>query len=193
MKRSIILFLTAFIAFASSCSSDNTETTSNTGELVVNGQTFPLTKAYLIPNYTGSNPNYDSRRFYITLTNGDVSIIDNEFVFGDNITQLVDFNLYTSTTNSGTIQQTTYPIFSTTPNINNNDAFLEHSSINTNIVIQNNNLVSADELSSDDFEGNVKITINNEIYTIIFSFQNDENTVSGTYTGTLSNLNYSYD
>lgn len=192
MKKIFILFLIASNFIISSCSSDD-NSSSNNGELIVNGVSYPLSKGYIVPNYSGDNLEYNSRRFYIVLSNGDVSMVNNEFVFGNNITQLIDFNLFSSTPYSGSVEQTSYPVFATHPNISYDDAFLDHSSINTEVVIQNNEYISSNRIGSDNLVGQVTISKTNQIYTVAFSFQNNENTISGTFTGKLSQLNYNYD
>ncbi|HMC00823.1 MAG TPA: hypothetical protein VKN14_07295 [Flavobacteriaceae bacterium] len=181
-----------------SCSSDdgngNQEPTI-AGELIVNGQTYDLTKGFIIPNYTGSDTNYDTRRFYFILTNGDITLDNNDFVYSDNITQLIDFNMYSSVSGSGTVENTTYSNYmwnDPDPNFDFSQAYIDHSGINTNVVIQNNQYVSADSISSDDLEGQATISENNGIYTILFSFSNSQNTISGTFTGSLTDLNYQY-
>lgn len=199
MKK-LNLFIGLLIGFMIlSCSSDddNNENQEPTiaGELIVNGQTYDLTKGFIIPNYTGSDPNYDSRRFYIILTNGDVTLENNEYVYSDNITQLIDFNMYSSVSGSGTVENTTYTNYrwnDPDPNFDFNQAYIDHSGINTNVVIQNNHYVSSDSISSEDLEGQSTISENNGIYTISFSFSNSQNTISGTFTGSLNDLNYQY-
>ncbi len=186
----LVVFFVSFIIL--SCSNDDNNQNVNVGEMIVNGQSYSLTKGFIIPNYTGNDPNYSSRRFYFVLTNGDISLVNNEFVYSDNITQLIDFNMFTSFENSGSLEETTYPIYLTNPNVNNDDAFLDHSSINTNVVIQNNEYVSSNSISSDNLIGQVTISKNNGIYTITFSFNNDDNVISGTFIGNLTELEYEH-
>lgn len=192
MKKLNVLVV-LFVSFVFlSCSDDDNNQSVNVGEMTVNGQSYPLTKGFIIPNYIGDDPNYSPRRFYFVLTNGDVSLVNNQFVYSDNITQLIDFNMFTSFENSGSVEETIYPIYLTSPNVNYEDAFLGHSSINTNVVIQNGEYVSSNNISSDDLTGQVTISKNNEIYTITFSFNNDDNAISGTFTGKLTELEYEY-
>jgi hypothetical protein len=171
-----------------SCSSDNDNgnQTDIAGELIVNGESFELTKGFIIPN----TPESDPRRFYFQLTNGDVTYANNEFTFSDSITQLIDFNMYSSIEGDGNIENTTYPIYDfSDPNFDSDNAWIDHSGVNTNVVIENGNYISANSLSSDDMDGQAAITIhNNDTYTITFSYTNNENTVSGTFTGPLMNL-----
>ena len=175
-----------------SCSSDdgNGNQINVAGELIVNGQNFALTKGFIIPNSDGSDPNSDPRRFYFILTNGNLSYSNNEFSFSDDITQAIDFNMYSSVESSGSVESTTYPIYDfSNPNFDFDDAFIDHSGVNTNVIIQNGNYVSSDSLSSDDMEGQATMTENNGIYSITFSYINSQNTVSGNFTGTLTDLN----
>ena len=171
-----------------SCSSDddNGNQTDIVGELIVNGESFELTKGFIIPN----TPESDPRRFYFQLTNGDITYANNEFTFSDSITQLIDFNMYSSVEGDGNIENTTYPIYDfSDPNFDSDNAWIDHSGVNTNVVIENGNYISANSLSSDDMDGQATMTINNnDTYTITFSYTNNENTVSGTFTGPLTNL-----
>lgn len=171
-----------------SCSSDdnNGNQTDVSGELIVNGQSFALTKGYVIPN----TPQSDPRRFYFSLTNGDMTYENYEFNFSDNITQVIDFNMYSSIEGDGNIENTTYPIYDfSDPNFDSDNAWIDHSGVNTNVVIENGNYISSNSLSSDDMDGQATMAINNDgTYTITFLYTNSENTVSGTFTGPLINL-----
>ena len=198
MKK-LKLFIGILIGFMIlSCSSDDdngNQQPAVTGELIVNGQTYDLTKGFIIPNYTGTDPNYNPRRFYLILTNGDVTLNNNDFVYSNSITQLIDFNLYTSVSGSGTVENTSYTNYmwnNPDPNFDFDTAYIDNSGINTNVVIQNNQYVSSDSISSYDLEGQATISENNGIYTISFSFSNSQNTISGTFTGSLTDLNYEY-
>lgn len=198
MKKLNWLFtLLISIILISSCSeSDENPTNNNTknsGKLIVNGVEKPLTKGFIVPNYTGTDPNYDKRRFYFILTNDEVTLQNNNYVYSNNITQLIDFNMYCSSLNPGSVQYTTYNVKNSHTNVNYNDPFIDHSGINTNVVIQNGAFVSGNSLSSDDMtSGQTSISFNNGVYTINFSFSNAQNNIIGTYTGTLTNLNYQY-
>ena len=195
-KLNLIFALLISIVFLSSCSkSEENETiiTPNSGKLIVNGVEKKLTKGFIKPNYTGTDGSYDKRRFYLILTNDEVTLQNNSYVYSNNITQLIDFNMYCSSQNPGSVQYTTYNVKNSFTNVNYNDPFIDHSGINTNVVIQNGSFSSGDSLSSDDMtSGQTSISVNDEIYTINFSFSNAQNTVTGTYTGTLTTLNYQY-
>ncbi len=192
----LVLALSAMIQLTSCSKSENSSSTSipaNSGKLIVNGVEQTLTKGFIIPNYTGLDVNYDKRRFYFILTNGDVTLQNNTFLYSNTITQLIDFNMYCSSLNPGSVQNTTYNVKNAHTNVNYNDPFIDNSSINTNVVVQNGAFVSGNSLSSDDMtSGQATISNTNEIYTIHFAFSNAQNTVSGTYTGTLTTLNYQY-
>lgn len=198
MKKLNLLFtLLISIILISSCSKSEDNTTSsipsNSGKLIVNGVEKTLTKGFIIPNYNGTDVNYNKRRFYFILTNDEVTLQNNNFIYSNNITQLIDFNMYCSSVNPGSVQYTTYNVKNSHTNVNYNDPFIDHSGINTNVVIQNRAFVSGNSLSSDDMtSGQTSISNNNGIYTINFSFSNAQNNITGTYTGTLTNLNYQY-
>lgn len=198
MKKLNLLFtlIISIILFTSCSKSDDNPTTNiptNSGKLIVNGVEKKLTKGFIIPNYNGTNVNYNKRRFYFILTNDEVTLQNNNFIYSNNITQLIDFNMYCSNQNPGSVQYTTYNLKNTHTNVNYNDPFIDHSGINTNLVIQNGAFVSGSSISSDDMtSGQTTISYNNGIYTINFSFSNAQNNITGTYTGTLTNLNYQY-
>lgn len=196
-KINLLLTLLLSIILISSCSKDDDISIKNapvnSGKLIVNGVEKNLTKGFIIPNYNGTDVNYDKRRFYFILTNDEVTLQNNNFIYSDNITQLIDFNMYCSNQNLGSVQYTTYNVKNSHTNVNFNDPFIDHSGINTNVVIQNGAFVSGNSLSSDDMtSGQATISYNNGVYTINFSFSNAQNNVTGTYTGTLTNLNYQY-
>ncbi len=188
MKK-LKLFITVLIGLTIlSCSSDDDKGNliDVSGELIVNGESFDLTKGYILPNRAES----DARRFYFILTNGDVTYENNEFTFSDNITQSIDFNMYSSIDSNGNIENTTYPIYDfSDPNFDSDNAWIDHSDVNTNVVIENENYISSNSLSSDDMNGQATIKINNnETYTITFYYSNSQNIVTGNFTGQLLNL-----
>lgn len=189
----LTLLLTLFLFSSCTDNDDSTTLPANSGKLIVNGIEKPLTKGFLTPNYTGTDENFDKRRFYLILTNGDVALEDNNYTYSDNITQLIDFNMYCSVEHPGSVEYTTYTVFNSHTDTDFNDAFIDHSSINTNVQIQNGEFISGDSLSSDDMtSGQASISEANGIYTINFSFSNAGNTITGTYKGTLTELNYQY-
>ena len=194
MKKQILIFTVLLSTFFFTSCTDNDDTLQLGGKIVVNGVEQPLSKAFLVPNYTGDNPDFDKRRFYLVLTNGDIVMQNNTYAFSDNITQLIDFNLYTSAENPGSVEYTTYNLFNSHTDTGFNDALIDHSSINTNVVLQNGEYVSGNSLSSDDMtSGQATISFSNGIYTINFSFSNADNTVTGTYKGHVTELNYQYE
>jgi hypothetical protein len=198
MKKLNLLFTVLIsIILISSCSKNEDNSTNNvptnSGKLIVNGVEKTLTKGFIIPNYNGTDVNYNKRRFYFILTNDEVTLQNNNFIYSNNITQLIDFNMYCSSVNPGSVQYTTYNVKNSHTNVNYNDPFIDHSGINTNVLIQNGAFVSGNSLNSDDMtSGQTSISNNNGIYTINFSFSNAQNNITGTYTGTLTNLNYQY-
>ena len=195
-QKLIFTLLTSIILFSSCSKSDDNPINNiptNSGKLIVNGIETNLTKGFIKPNYTGTDVTYDKRSFYLILTNDEVTVQNNNFIYSDKITQLIDFNMYCSSLNPGSVQYTTYNVKNSHTNVNFNDPFIDHTGINTNVVIKNGALVSRTSLSSDDMtSGQTSISYNNGIYTINFSFSNAQNTITGTYTGTLTTLNYQY-
>jgi hypothetical protein len=195
LKLFFTLLISIFLFSSCSKSDENPSNTipTNSGKLIVNGIEKTLTKGFIIPNYNGTDVSYDKRRFYFILTNDEVTLQNNNFIYSNNITQLIDFNMYCSNLNPGSVQFTTYNVKNSHTNVNYNDPFIDHSGINTNVVIRNGAFVSGNSLSSDDMtSGQTSISYNNGIYTINFSFSNAQNIISGTYTGILTNLNYQH-
>lgn len=179
MKKALLL-LALLISFSAivSCSADEDSKNSskNRGVLTVNGVEKPINKGYIIPIYKGSDENIDKTRFYYILTNGDLTLQNNELVYSDNVTQLVDINMLCSTEAPGS----------------EDEAIIERTEIATNMVIQNGKFVSGNKLNSDDKTSDTRITIKNGIYTISFSFSDDQNNITGSYTGTMTKLKYQY-
>lgn len=187
-----ILILLLSTILLTSCT-DNDDTLKLGGKMVVNGVEHPLTKAFIIPNYTGDDPSFDKRRFSLFLTNGDIAMQNNAYLYSDSITQLIELSLYTSTEKSGSVEYTTYKVYNSHSDTDFNDAFISHSGIHTNVLFRNWEFVSANSLSSDDMtSGQVTISLSNGIYSINFSFSNPDNTITGTYKGHLTELNYQY-
>ena len=198
MKKLNLFFTLSILFFLLLSCSNSDENPSNniptnSGKLIVNGVEKNLTKGFIIPNYNGTDVNYDKRKFYFILTNDEVTLQNNNLIYSNNITQLIDFNMYCSNLNPGSVQYTTYYLNNSHTIVNYNDPFIDHSGINTNVVIQNGSFVSGNSLSSDNMtSGETSISYNNGIYTINFSFSNAQNNISGTYIGTLTNLDYQY-
>lgn len=198
MKKIKLLFSLLILIISSFSCSKNDENTinnipTNSGKLIVNGVEKTLTKGFIKPNYNGTDVNYDKRRFYFILTNDDVTLENNNYVYSNNITHLINFEMYCSEQNLGSVQYTTYNLKNSNTNVNYSDAFIDHSGIKTNVVIQNGTYVSGNSISSDIMtSGQTSISYNNGIYTINFSFSNAQNNITGTYTGTLINLEYQY-
>ena len=192
----IYILFVSIILFSSCSKCDETpanNTPANTGKLIVNGVEKNLTRGVIIPNYAGTDMNFEKRRFYFILANDEVTLQNNNFIYSNNITQLIDFNMYCSSINAGSVEFTTYNLKNTHTNVNYNDSFIDHSGINTNVLIQNGTFISANSLSSDDMtSGQTSISYNRGIYTINFSFSNGQNAITGTYKGTLINLNFQY-
>lgn len=180
-----------------SCSDDDNENTyvnpTANGAMTVNGVTTNLNNGFIVKPYSGTDPNYDSRRFYVVLTDGGVTMFNNDFVFDDNVHQLIDFNLYVDEEAPVGVQNTTYNLYIPGTGFDMGNPFIDHTNISTNIVLHNGQFVSGDGLSSDDMDaGQVAISQTDGIYTLTFNFSNDNNTVSGTFSGTLTELIYEY-
>ena len=198
MKTKAIVLLALVFFTLVSCSDDDNATyyptpVTSDGTLTVNGVTTNIGNGFIIKPYTGTDPNYDSRRFYVVLTDGTISLEDNDIVYSDNIHHLIDFNLYTDEEAAVGVQNTTYNLFIPGTGFDMGNPFIDHTSIDTNVAVQNGNYVSGDNLDSDDMDaGQLTINQNNGIYTLSFSFSNNGNAVNGTYTGTLTELNFQY-
>lgn len=193
MKNLISIFTLLLSTILLTSCTDNDDTLKLGGKMVVNGVEHPLTKAFIIPNYKGDDPSFDKRRFSLFLTNGDMAIQNNAYLYSDSITQLIELSLYTSAENPGSVEYTTYKVYNSHTDTDFNDAFISHSGIHTNVLFQNWELISANSLSSDDMtSGQATISLSNGIYSINFSFSNADNTVTGTYKGHLTELNYQY-
>ena len=194
MKK-ISTLLTLLLMVLVSCSDDDNTAVNATanGTLTVNGVTTAINNGFVIMPYTGTDPDYDSRRFYILLSDGDLTLFNNDFIFSDNTHQLIDFNLYTDENLPGAIQNATYNLFIPETGFDMGSPFIDHTNISTNLILQNGELVSGDGLDSDDMDaGQLTLSQSNGIYTLAFSFSNGGNTVSGRFTGTLTELNYQY-
>lgn len=196
MKK-IYSLLTLVLVLLVSCSDDDNNNTyvnpTVNGSLTVNGVTTNINNGFIIKPYTGPNPDYDSRRFYIVLSDGDVTLFNNDLIFSDNTHQLIDFNLYTAEDAPVGVQNTTYNLYIPENGMDMGNPFIDHTSVSTNLVRQNGQVVSGDGLDSDDMNaGQLTLTQSNGIYTLTFSFSNDDNTVSCSFTGTLTELIYEY-
>ena len=197
MKK-ITLLLAFFALILTSCSDDEktpaTFPVTNTGTLTIDGQTVAVGKAYLIKPYTGSNPDYDKRRFYVALTNGTITVANGELVYGNDITQMADFNLYTSVSGAGSVQNAAYPLYIPDSGFDTQDAFTDFAGFGKNLVVQDNQPVSGEMLDSDDLgNGQVQILQANGLYTISFNFNGNGHQISGQYSGTVNELEYVYE
>ena len=192
MKNLISIFTVLLSTLLLSSCTDNDDTLQLGGKMVVNGVEYPLTKGSIKPNYTGDDTvNFDKRKFYIVLSNGEIGMESNSYVYSDEMTQLINFNLLTSVEHQGSVEYTTYSIAGT--DMDFSKPYINYSSIYTNIVVENGVPISDDDFSLDNMtNGEVSISHSNGIYNIVFSFSDAENTVSGNYRGRLTELIYHY-
>lgn len=186
-KLNLLIWILIGLSILSCSSNDDNEDQKEVfGKLIVNGQYYELTKGFIMTN----TPLSDPRKFYFLLTNSDVTYRDNKFTYSDNITHLIDFNMYSSKDGDGNIENTTYPIYDySNPNFDPDKALIDYSGVYTNVTIEEGKYISSNALSSENMDGQANIIINNDdTYTITFSFINSSNTVSGNFTGPLINL-----
>ena len=196
MKKIYSLFALVVLLLVSCSDDDNNNTYVNpqvNGTLTVNGVTTDVNNGFIIKPYSGTNPDHDRRRFYIILSDGDVTLFNNDLIFSEDTHQLIDFNLYTDDDAAGGVQNTIYNLYIPETGFDMSDPFIDHTNISTNLVKENGQVVSGDGLDSDDMDaGQLTLTQNSGVYTLTFSFSNDGNTVSGSFTGTLTELIYEY-
>ncbi len=191
-----IKYLFGFIIFC--CLSDNNQTqkTITSGELIVNGKTYDLTHGIILPNFKGSDPNFAKIRFdMIILSNGNIAIENDNFIYSDNLTQFVGLNLVSPVSDSKVFENTKFMNYNANKpisNLNRNKPFIDGDVINTNAVFKNTQYVSSDYFMLWDFDGHAEITEIGGIYTISFSFSNSENMISGSFKGKLTELHYQY-
>lgn len=137
-----------------------------------------------------SDPNRDPREFYFVLTNGDISYENNALVLSDDITQIAEFEMYSSSESPGSIENITYTLRDySDQNFDYSNAYISNTGFLTNILIQDGAIISADGIGPEGMDGQVIISVNNGIYNISFSFTSSQNTVSGSYSGILADLN----
>lgn len=176
-----------------SCSSDSK--IDKGGEVNVNGQSYALSKGF-IKMSDPVNTTANARTFSIILANGDVTYDgerdykESPYLYSDNTTQHISFHLNSSAQNTGVVENTTFPIkdFSD-PNFNSNNAFMDYSEVCTNVVVQNGNNTASDCLPYTEMKGQVTLKkLINGGYLIGYSYTDGENTVYGSFVGSLKNL-----
>lgn len=199
MKKIFSLIVFAFLLISCTDNDDKEPdapipTPANAGSFSINNvPTGGFARGYIIKPYTGDDPSYDKRRFYVVLTDGEISMVDNELVFADNVHNVLDFNLYTDEDVPGAVQNTTYNLYVPGSGFDMSNPFIDHSALSYNVVLQNGEFVSGDEIDSDDMAaGLLNLTGNNGVYSLSFQFTQTGFSASGTFVGPLIELNYQY-
>ncbi len=181
------LFLFLATILICSCSSDDDSVSSSDGNFSLNGQTRDLTRGYIVMPSSTNDEEADPRRFYIILTDGTITYQNGSIVYGADIHQFVDFNLYTDADNPGVVQQTTYDLWF---NTSFDSAFIDHSSILHDVDINQGEPVLGTQLSSENMDnGQLNITQSGDNFTLAFSFSDANDVVTGNYSGPLTILN----
>ncbi|HOZ74235.1 MAG TPA: hypothetical protein PLS51_01160 [Flavobacterium sp.] len=197
MKKLLLLVIAIFSLF--SCGGDDPNPQIppivNAGSFKHNGITYPVNRGYLIPVYGGNDPqkDYYKDRFYLGFSDGTITWGDNYFVVGDDVHQWIDFSLDTSTVNRGTVKDTSFT-FATDDDLNPDAARISSANIIYDIVAENGQTVEyinhdANTMSA---TGSLQLTrLGNGIYKINYEFVDDDgDTVTGSYIGTLTTLYY---
>lgn len=178
------------LIFAISCSSDDDNSSSSANQFSLNGVVRSIPKAYMVAPSDGFDPQIDPRRFYLVLTDGTISYQNGELILGDDIHQLVDFNLYTDSEHAGAIQQTTYTLWSQDPNFDYNSAYIGHASMNYNITFDDGVPTIGERISSNDMDqAQLALTRSGNSYTLNFLFSDEINSAFGHYEGPITILN----
>jgi len=187
MKK--IALALAFI-LAISCSSDDDNSGSSANQFTLNGVDRSIPKAYMVAPSDGFDPQIDPRRFYIVLTDGTVSYQNGALILGDDVHQLADFNLYTDSGHPGSIQQTTYTLWSQDPNFDYTSAYIGHASMNYNITFADGVPAIGARISSNDVaQAQLSLTRSGNSYTLNFLFSDEINSAFGHYEGPITLLN----
>ncbi|MBD3581698.1 hypothetical protein [Flavobacterium selenitireducens] len=187
MKKIALLFA---LILAVSCSSDDDNSNSAANRFMMNGVARSIPKAYMIAPSDGFDPQIDPRRFYIVLTDGTVSYENGELILSDDIHQLVDFNLYTDAGHPGSVQQTTYTLWSQDPNFDYNSAYIGHASMNYDITFSGGVPTIGERISSNDMDhAQIALSRSGGSYLMNFMFSDETNSASGHYEGPVTILN----
>ena len=165
-----------------SCSSDddNQNGTSPTeSNFTINGTEYSITNGFILSAFDGTNNSLHS----IYLMNG--TILNNEWYgdacdFSNDLTQAVIFNITSSSSSELAEGTCSYELMTTDPSLN-------HTTIATNVVVENNCVTSSNDIDEDQINsGSLTIERLNDIYTLSFSFETtDIETVNGNYVGQL--------
>lgn len=165
-----------------SCSSDDdnqTGTPQAESEFTINGTDYSISNGFILSAFDGTN----NSRHAIYLLNG--TILNNEWFgegcdFSNNLTQGVIFNITSNSISELADGTYNYQLITNEPSLNDTD-------ISTNIVVENNCVISSNDIDEDQINsGSLTIARSNDIYTLTFSFETtDFGTVSGNYIGEL--------
>ena len=168
-----------------SCSSDNENKVG--GEVVINGESYELKKGIIVI----SN---DQKTFHILLANGEVfydpnrSYKEGPYYFSDNTTQYIDFEMHGAIGNAGNIESAIYSFPNDKPNFDYNTPYMHYVGVYTNLITINGIVSSFEWLNSDNMTGQAELTKVGDAYKITFSYGNQQNAVSGTYSGPLNRV-----
>lgn len=164
------------------------------GEVIINGQSYVLTKGFI--RMSDPNSNANPRTYSIILANGEVyynsdrSYNDPPYLYSDNTSQHISFHLYSSEQNPRSVENTTFPIkdFSDS-NFDYYNAHMDYSEVCTNVVVQDGHNTSSDCLPYTEMKGQVTLVEEaNGSYKIMFSYSDSQNTVAGNFIGALTTL-----
>lgn len=197
MKKLLTVLIAVFALVSCGGDDDNTQKTAivNAGYFKHKGVTYPVNRGYLIPVYSGNDPQKDVYKnlFYLGFSDGTITWGDDYFVCGDNVHQWIDFSLDTSTANRGTMNDTSFT-FATDDDLNPDAARMNDVNVIYDIVAENGELSAYTHHNSSQMmaTGDLQLTrLGNGIYKINYEFIDDDgDTVTGSYIGTLTTLYY---
>jgi len=180
-KLNLIIGLLSLITMLS-CSSDDdsqNEIITTASEFSINDTNYSISNGFILSSFDATN----NSRHAIYLLNG--TILNNEWYgagcdFSNNLTQGVIFNITSSSQTE--LAEGTYNY-----ELSTNEASLNETNISTNIVVENNCIISLNDIDEDQINsGSITVERLNNSYTLTFSFMTtDFGTISGSYQGEL--------